>query len=57
MPKMINPYQLAVRPRSEVEELVTNFIIENKISAYYGKDMEGVFVVHYIVEEETDDGV
>ena len=56
MPRMINPYQLAVRPRSKVEELVTNFIVENKLSAYYGKDMEGVFVVHYIVEEE-DDGV
>ena len=44
-----------VRPRSEVEELVTTFIVENKMSAYYGKDTDGVFVVHYMVEEEPDE--
>ena len=41
-----------VRPRSEVEELVTTFVVENKMSAYYGKDTEGVFVVKFMVEEE-----
>ena len=44
-----------VRPRSEVEELVTTFVVENKMSAYYGKDTEGVFVVKFMVEEEPDE--
>ena len=29
-----------IRPRSEVEELVTIFIVDNKIHAQYGKDTE-----------------
>lgn len=40
--------------RSEVEKLVTHFIEENNIAATYGKDSEGLFVVHFLVEE-TDD--
>ena len=44
-----------VRPRSEVEELVTTFVVENKMSAYYGKDTEGVFVVKFMVGEEPDE--
>ena len=44
-----------ILPRSEVEELVTSFIVKNKIYAEYGKDTEGLFVVHFAVEEEQDD--
>ena len=44
-----------IRPRSEVEELVTKFIVDNKIHAQYGKDTEGLFIVHFVVEEEDDD--
>ena len=42
-----------IRPRSEVEELVTKFIVDNKIHAQYGKDTEGLFIVQFLVEEIT----
>ena len=41
-----------ILPRSKVEELVGKFIEENKIHAVYGKDSEGLFIVHFLVEEE-----
>ena len=44
-----------ILPRSKVEELVTSFIVKNKIYAEYGKDTEGLFVVHFLVNEETND--
>ena len=44
-----------ILPRSEVEQLVTSFIEKNKIYAEYGKDAEGLFVVHFVVQEENDD--
>ena len=44
-----------VYPRSELEQLVTRFIVENKIKAQYGKDTEGLFIVQFlVVEEEVD---
>ena len=43
-----------ILPRSEVEELVTSFVVKNKIYAEYGKDTEGLFIVRFVVEEETD---
>ena len=43
-----------IRPRSEVEELVTKFIVDNKIHAQYGKDTEGLFIVQFLVEESDD---
>ena len=43
-----------VRPRSEVEELVTKFIVDNKIHAQYGKDTEGLFIVQFLVKEDDD---
>ena len=42
-----------ILPRSKVEELVGKFIEENKIHAVYGKDSEGLFIVHFLVEEEV----
>jgi len=44
-----------VYPRSELEQLVTRFIVENKIKAQYGKDTEGLFIVQFLVEEEEVD--
>ena len=41
-----------VKPRAEVERLLVKFIEENKIYAQYGKDTEGLLVVHFLVEEE-----
>ena len=43
-----------IRPRSEVEELVTKFVVDNKIHAQYGKDTEGLFIVQFLVEEDDD---
>ena len=40
--------------RSKVEKLVTDFIVEHKIYAIYGKDSEGLFEVKFLVEEEID---
>lgn len=44
-----------VYPRSELEQLVTRFIVEHKIKAHYGKDTEGLFIVQFLVEEEEVD--
>ena len=43
-----------ILPRSELEELVTSFVVDNKIHAEFGKDSEGLFVVHFLVEEEQE---
>ena len=47
-------HDFKIRPRSEVEELVTKFIVDNKIHAQYGKDTEGLFIVQFLVEEDDD---
>lgn len=44
-----------ILPRSKVEELVLNFIEDNEIYAQYGKDVEGLFIVQFLVEEEYDE--
>ena len=43
-----------IKPRSEVEQLVTKFVVDNKIYAEYCKDTEGLFIVRFLVEEEID---
>ena len=43
-----------ILPRSKVEELVKKFVEENKIHAVHGKDSEGLFIVHFLVEEEVN---
>ena len=43
-----------IKPRSEVESLVLNFVEKNKIYAMYGKDTEGIFEVKFVVKEEKD---
>jgi len=40
--------------RSKVEKLVTDFIEEHKIYAEYGTDTEGLFNVHFLVEEDQN---
>ena len=44
-----------ILPRSQVEDLVTSFVVKNKIHAEYGKDTEGIFVVRFLVQEENED--
>lgn len=44
-----------ILPRSQVEELVTGFVVKNKIHAEYGKDAEGIFVVRFLVQEDDDE--
>ena len=44
-----------ILPRSEVKDMVRNFVIDNNIYAQYGKDSEGLFQVNFVVEEETED--
>ena len=41
--------------RSEVEEMVRNFVADNNVEAVYGKDTEGLFIVHFLVDEEDED--
>ena len=57
-----DPYQIGtdntdykIYPRSKVEKLVVDFIVEHKMYAIYGKDSEGLFEVKFLVEEEIDD--
>ena len=38
--------------RSKVEKLVTDFIVEHKIYAIYGKDTTGLFNVQFLVDED-----
>lgn len=41
--------------RSEVEEMVRNFVADNNVEAVYGKDTEGLFIVHFLVDEEDEE--
>ena len=41
-------------PRSKLEEMVGEFVAQNNIHAVYGKDVEGLHIVHFLVEEEGD---
>jgi len=41
--------------RSEVEEMVRKFVVENDIDAVYGTDEEGLFKVHFLVDEEDEE--
>jgi hypothetical protein len=41
--------------RSEVEEMVRNFVADNNVEAVYGKDTEGLFIVHFLVDEDEED--
>tara|TARA_R110000824_G_scaffold55146_2_gene152056 strand:- start:501 stop:665 length:165 start_codon:yes stop_codon:yes gene_type:complete len=54
MPQDTTNYK--IKTRSELEKLVLEFIEENKIYAEYGKDTEGLFVVHFLVKEEYENG-
>ena len=44
-----------ILPRTEVEKLVVDFIVKNRIYAEYGKDMEGLFRVNFVVEEDNNE--
>ena len=44
-----------ILPRSTVEQLVISFIENHKIYAEYGEDSEGLFVLHFLVDEEIND--
>tara|TARA_R100001230_G_C5486670_1_gene35793 strand:- start:7 stop:159 length:153 start_codon:yes stop_codon:yes gene_type:complete len=46
-----------ILPRSEVREMVRNFVIDNNIYAKFGTDSEGLFQVNFVVEEEKEDGM
>ena len=41
--------------RSEVEEMVRNFVADNNVEAVYGKDTEGLFIVHFLVDEDDEE--
>ena len=41
--------------RSEVEEMVRNFVADNNVEAVYGKATEGLFIVHFLVDEEDEE--
>ena len=41
--------------RSEVEKMVRNFIADNNLEAVHGKDSEGLFIVHFLVDEEDEE--
>ena len=44
-----------ILPRSKLEEMVGEFVAENNIHAVYGKDVEGLHIVHFLFEEEEDE--
>ena len=46
----------SILPRDQVEKLVLNWVGKNKLYAEYVKDVEGIFQVNFLVNEETDDG-
>ena len=53
-PDQIGTYNTEYKryPRSKVEKLVVDFIVEHKMYAIYGKDSEGLFEVKFLVEED-----
>ena len=42
-------------PRRNLEEMVSTFIADNNIHAVYGKDVEGLHIVHFLVDEEDEE--
>ncbi|OUW88447.1 MAG: hypothetical protein CBD86_03275 [Gammaproteobacteria bacterium TMED226] len=44
-----------ILPRSNLEEMVRKFVADNNIHAVYGKDVEGLHIVHFLVDEEEED--
>ena len=53
---MINDLSEAkIFPRSKLEEMGGAFIADNNIHAVYGKDMEGLHIVHFLVDEEDEE--
>ena len=53
-PDQIGTYntEYKIYPRSKVEKLVVDFIVEHKMYAIYGRDSEGLFEVKFLVEED-----
>ena len=53
-PDQIGTYNTEYKsyPRSKVEKLVVDFIVEHKMYAIYGRDSEGLFEVKFLVEED-----
>ena len=50
-----NTTDYKIYPRSKVEKLVVDFIVEHKIYAIYGKDSEGLFEVKFLVDDDYED--
>ena len=42
-------------PRSKVEKLITEFVVEHKLDAQFVQQMEGLTYVRFVVEEDEDD--
>ena len=41
-------------PRSKVEKLITDFVVERKLDAQFVQQTEGLTYVRFVVEEEVD---
>ena len=42
-------------PRSKVEKLITDFVVEHKLDAQFVQQTEGLSYVRFVVEEDEDD--
>ena len=57
-----DPYQIGtdntdykIYPRSKVEKLITDFVVEHKLDAQFVQQMEGLTYVRFVVEEDEED--
>jgi len=41
--------------RSELEKLITDFVVEHKLDAQFVQQTEGLTYVRFVVEEDEDD--
>ena len=46
------PYECKPRSREFIEGLVRNFIVNNRLLAYYGEDDDGLFQVDFVCTED-----
>ena len=42
-------------PRSKVEKLITDFVVEHDLDAQFVQQTEGLTYVRFVVEEDEDD--
>mgnify|MGYP003145663702 FL=1 len=54
-PKKEDSNEYNYYPRSKLEKLITDFVVEHNLDAQFVQQMEGLTYVRFVVEEDEDD--